>query len=321
MEEADFKKVLELIEKVIHKCHLAALKGLAPHERLRAIATHLEIKYAEKHAKHVEKNIEALNKDIEQHFVTAAQQDEYKILKDIPFIIKDIYKSVFNAMVSEKVEVLNTQDFVEHVVKKIGTAELRKEIAKALLPYVNDFKDNLRALHNGANAVLANARDRKTVALAMTKLFHTQGATYMKRRQEQHLIKDARKDAVKAEGIEARLLKMHFKTKEQADKEIAKMRDLQKRSLAEFTKGSKLLFADWEQAVKYLEDTGVAIEKAAAEHELPTKDPAQIKQISGLIVEKVIEPFVHSIDEGVNQLDRLRKELENEVEKLEKAAA
>ncbi len=322
MEEKEFDELKERIAAAIHKCHMAALKGLAPHETIRQIAARLEIKYAEKHEKRAKHDIEDLREKIQEHFVAEAEKAESKLVKEVILAVKDIYLAVFNIMIFEKVEVLKLDHFVEHVLKSNKLpAELKKMIADSVLPLVKEWHDSMKDLHKGANAVYASAKDRTTTSLGLTKLMHTQGPSYIKRKQEMNQVKDGHKDAAKSADLEDDIYKMHFKDKDDAQKKLDKFRKLQEESLADYGKAVRLLFVDWEETVKYLSDAGLEVEKAVGEHELPTLDQKQMEELRGLIIEKVMEPFVHSINEGVNQLDRIRNEVEDTAQKLEKKAA
>jgi hypothetical protein len=320
MEEADFERLKKRVEKVIHTCHLAALRGIVPHETLRSIVAPLQIKYAEKGEVRVEHNLEKFHADIDQHFVEAAEKEEYKILKDVLKIINRIYRAIFTTLVFEKVEILNMEHFVEKVVKSSKVPSvLKKSISKALLPVVKVWYDTLKELQTNVNAVWAEAKGRRTVAMAMTKMMQTHGASFFRRRQEINKIKEGHKDAAKAAQIENHILKMHFKSKDEADKEIEKLKELSEESFRDYGRATKLLAIDWEATEKNLQDLIGTVEIAVEHHELPEMDEKQTHELFYLIIEKITEPFIHSIRESVNQLAAIRSDLEGEAKKLEKS--
>ncbi|MFC1741821.1 hypothetical protein ACFL3V_04770 [Nanoarchaeota archaeon] len=321
MEQAKYDKLKLLIEKVMHAYHTAALKGITPHTTIRGIATSIELKYAEKEEKRIEKELDNLKKDIEKHYVTAAETDEYNIAKYILKMIRNIYRSIFNIMVFEKVELLELEHFVETVLHRSKLpAIVKKDLGDKIVALATDWQKNLRSLQNGANAVFASGKGQKTVSLQLTKMLHTQGASYMKRRQEINGVKDAHRDAATAEDLGRKILKIHFKSKEDAETKVQNFYSTYKRSLEEFEKAVKLIFIDWEEAFQYLREEDATVEKAAAEHELPELDKKQMKELRQVIVNKISESFIHNIREGINQLNTIKGDVESTAQKLQKAA-
>jgi hypothetical protein len=315
MEEKDFQNILKLLDDMLHKLHLAALKGLAPHETIRGIATSLEIRFQEKELARAEKDIKEAEEMIEQHLVTKVEEKEQHIYRDILRAVKNIYLAIFNSMIQQKVEIMEMEEFVEKALKKIPAGEFKKELAAVILELIKDWKDDLRAIHNGANGVLANAKDRKSTALAITKLLHTQGPSYFKRKQEQKLMKDAHKKGEKAEKEGLTILRMQFKNKEEAKKRLEQYKKDEKQSIQEYMKAIKLLDTDWEQASKDFDKINTDIENAVAKHEVPSRDAEQVQQIVHKLLH-VIEQYTHSLNEGVNQLDSIRKSIKGSAEKL-----
>lgn len=313
MEEADYKKYLELLEKLAHKCHLAALKGTADFEFARSVTTHFEIRAEEKELVNAEDDLKKLEAEIEEHLVQKAEGEEYNVLKNISKAIKNLYLSIFNMLIFERAEIRDLEAFVDGAMAqfKEGAEEFKKEIAKVALGLAREWHDDLKKIMSGVHAVEATAKDRKTIALGLTKALHTHGASFMKRRQEQNLIKHARKEGDKAHEEGIRILQRKFHSKEEAEKILEAMEEDEKKSIEEYEKAFKLLATDWEFAFEEFDKLSGLVDTAAKEHELPTRDPAQMDEIHKLLIAKLVAPFGHSLQEGVNQLDSMVRELES----------
>jgi hypothetical protein len=321
MEQKDIEKLKKLSVKVIKSLHGTALLGLRKHEHLRLIGTAIDIRRADREEGAEEKAIKDLEDFVDKHEVLKAEKAEFKALVQFLKATRHIYKATFNPLVLILLEIENLNHFLEDVLRSRKLSpELKKLIADGIRDAVKEWHDVLRDIHNDANGVFAAAKDRKTVALALTAALHTSGHSIMRRRQEKNLIKDAYKDAVRSEDVEEHLEKLKVKSREQAIAEIKRLDELLMKSEDEYRKAEKLLFVEWKEIDKYLGDLQDKIADAVAKHELPNTDLKQIADIHGFIIEKIIEPFLHSIEKGVNQLSDKVDELDSVEEKLRKAA-
>ncbi len=319
MKDKDYKKLLELIDKLAHKCHLAALHGTKDFEFMRGVATHLEIRFEEKEIVHAEQELKKLEEEIRLHLVEAAQGEEFKILKNLEKAIKNLYLAMFNALVFERREIWDMDAFVKDVIKNIPSSDFKKEVAKMIDGIVDRWKTNLRSMQQAANAINATAAERGTIALKMTDMLHTHGASFMKRLQEQRLLKDAHKEEVKAVKAGQKITKRKFSSKEEAEKLLEEMKVDETKSIEEYKKACKLLALDWESALEALDKILDDVKAGAEAHELPKSDEDQIKEVRARIVHKLVEPFTHSLEQGVNQLDSIRKGLADHAKELERS--
>ncbi|MFH1064696.1 MAG: hypothetical protein V1729_06440 [Candidatus Woesearchaeota archaeon] len=318
MKDKDYKKFLELLEKLAHKCHLVALKGTMTLDMARSIATNLEVRFEEKELVHADSELKKLEAEIKEHLVSKAEKSEIKVLTNIVKAIKNLYLSMFNVLVFERKEILDLDEFVTDVMKDIPSSDFKKEVAKMIQGLVNKWQDNLRSMHQAANGVFAAAKERKSVALMVTDMLHTHGAGYMKRLQEQRLLKDAHKEEVKAQKTGKKITKRKFHSKEEAEKLLAQMEVDETKSIEEYKKACKLLALDWEFGLEELDRLEATVGSAVKAHELPSMDDEQLREIRHRVLQKLIEPFTHSIEQGVNQLNALKNNLDSHTKGLNK---
>ena len=321
MKEKDFKELKNMVQQLVHYYHLTGLKGLREHPQWRMFGENIDIRYAYREEKDIEKKTEELEKDIENHLVLKAEKEEAHILKKILKAIKHIYKAIFNPEIYLNFEVNEMIEYLEKIRKSRKlTSELKKMAAEELSSPIREWHELLRSIHNSANGIYAAAQGRNTVALSMTKVFHKEGADFFKRRQQKNLIKGSYKDFQKSSKLRKAFLKMDFKTKEEAKKELAEIAAMLKSSEDKYKKGLKLLFMDWETVDKNLLKAYKTVDAAVRNHELPEASKNQWSELVGMIIEQILKPYLHSINIAVNQLDKRVKDLEYTERKLRKAA-
>ncbi|NQU78659.1 hypothetical protein HQ545_02730 [Candidatus Woesearchaeota archaeon] len=320
MEEKDFKKLIELIKKLAHKCHLAALKGVADLETIRSITTTKEIKYSQQELEHAEKDMKDLEDAIEKHLIAKAQHYEIDILRNIVRSIKNLYLSGFNITIFERIALKDLNNFVNDSVRKIKNEEYRRAINDVISNIIEEWTDNLRTIHEGANAVLSSAKGRTTITLKLTEAIHVRGPSIIKRIQEQHLIKEGHRDTKKANAIMNEIIKTRNLDKNKAFEKLKSLKTTEIEGIKDYTKAIKLLDTDWQNDLKEFNDLVEKTNKAVEKHEIPQRDAEQIKELQTILVNNFVEPFLHSINESVNQLNSIKKQVESKAAQLKKAA-
>lgn len=322
MEESVFENIMGILEHTSTKCHNLALKGIAEHRfpMLRLFGERREIRLEEKELGVIEMHIDNMVADLEKHLVTAGETEFAKSMRMFPKAIKNLYLSTFNIMIFEKKQLLDMREFVEKSVKKLPAGQFKQDLVRTLNVLIELWQKDLRILLNGIHGVIATAKGRTSVALGMTKLLHKEGTGFMRRRMIQNLVKDAFKSGEKAVGLETEIAKMRFKNLADAEKKLKRFEKEEEESLSEYMKAVKLLYVDWETAIKALQRITSVVNKGVAEHEMPTLDAQQMAKINMMLNDKIITPFAHSIEIGINQLDAIKHDIEAETRQLEARA-
>lgn len=320
MDEHDIAEIEAKITWAAQHIHAFGLVGSKINMNWRLLGESIDIKWGNKEEAKMEKTLKKQGKAIVEHEVENAITEEKQILEYFLKAAVHMYKGSYNPLMAYRYEIDNINTFLSriHKSKKLDD-ETKKKIAQGVDKAIDALSDDLETLRKKLNGLWSKAKGGVDVGLAMTKLFHTTGAGFIRRSKEWHLFKDGHKDACKAAADEDKILKRHFKTQQEADAIIANLEDHLKRSEAEYAQATSLLFLEWQEIEQYLQQEGVVVQKAADARELPQMEPKQFNRLAGLILEKVTEPQLHNLQNAIVYLHNKSAQLSGR--KVKKIAA
>lgn len=320
MEDNQWKKNLDEVHDVLKTIHPEGFIGVREAGFWTKVGEVLWIKDADREEGRIEKDMQKEKDQIEGKFLIAAEKTQSHEVKYLLLAIKHIYLGMYDQLLQEKSSIDYLKNLCGRMLKnkKVPQA-VKHKMGEHIEKVVNDWLDSLKSFQEAINAVYASAQNRSSITLGLSKLMHTHGSSFIRRRQEISLIKEALRDEKRFERDAENILAMHIKSMDALDKTLKKGDDEEAEEINDFQKAEKLLAIEWEEILNDFKDEEKEILAAVKKQDLPPRDEVQFKQLDHIIMDVILKPMIESLRKSQNQLQSIAVEVRSLAKALEAA--
>ncbi|MFC1723838.1 hypothetical protein ACFL0V_06885 [Nanoarchaeota archaeon] len=279
MKEADYQKLMKIIKAKESRVKTFGIKGVSPHDLMRAIFTILEERIVLSDEKHAHKDLPKQAAFIKQHFVRKAQGTEYAIPAKVGDGLGKMYLIVRNIAILRNAHLKHLratmQDYNKNLKPKVN-AQTRKEVLKLFKDVSDWWKAQLKAMRQELNAVNAMDAGKSGWALSLFNKTRTEGGA-MYRWREKRETKEGLKADHKEQSMAKRLRKL--RSVKELSKWVVEFRKKEEVVRKAHTVLDKMLFATWEHLISMLREEAGVVHEAVNKHELPRADAEHIDNV------------------------------------------